>query len=124
MIRGVIDGYTPKLGYTTGSLGVTDHVLRRDSYSLIEIRPDGRFDVEVEVEAPQALYMQIGEGVSGYVFVAPGDTLMCYYSITDLQNPRRHGYEQVWDCLLYTSGWIYLPILNSIIMNKWISLRV
>lgn len=66
---------------------MTDHVLRRDSYSLIEIRPDGRFDVEVEVEAPQALYMQIGEDVSGYVFVAPGDTLMCYYSITDLQNP-------------------------------------
>ena len=104
VIRGVIDGYTPKLGYTTGSLGVTDHVLRRDSYSLIEIRPDGRFDVEVEVEAPQALYMQIGEDVSGYVFVAPGDTLMCYYSITDLQNPRRHGYEQIWDCSRFMGG--------------------
>ena len=125
VIRGVIDGYTPKLGYTTGSLGVTDHVLRRDSYSLIEIRPDGRFDVEVEVEveAPQALYMQIGEDVSGYVFVAPGDTLMCYYSITDLQNPRRHGYEQVWDCSRFMGGsaphnQFYL-IAQQMMPNPW-----
>ena len=96
VIRGVIDGYTPKLGYTTGSLGVTDHVLRRDSYSLIEIRPDGRFDVEVEVEAPQALYMQIGEGVSGYVFVAPGDTLMCRFVMSDLQNPQCRSGMKDW----------------------------
>ena len=60
VIRGILEGYTPQFGFTSGTLMSYDPITRRDCAALIEVLPDGRFSAEIETEHPKTLVMSLG----------------------------------------------------------------
>ena len=59
---------------------------------MIEIAPDGRFEIEVPVDHPSTLSLSIGPRMWDYVYVEPGDTLLCCYDLAEAADPRRARY--------------------------------
>jgi len=91
VIRGIFEGYTPDLGFTTGIIESRDILIRKDYVYLIDIQPDGRFELKMELEHPQHVTMKLNDAFNGKLFVEPGDTLMCRYTLTDVFNPQYVG---------------------------------
>ena len=89
VLRGYLSGYTPKVGFATCMLGMEDVALRKEINHVIEIAPDGRFEIEVPVDHPSTLSLSIGPRMWDYVYVEPGDTLLCCYDLAEAADPRR-----------------------------------
>ena len=87
IIRGIFEGYSPDLGFTTGTIESHDILTQEDYTHLIDIQPDGRFELKMELEHPQHVTMKLNDAFSGLLFVEPGDTLMCRFTLTDMFNP-------------------------------------
>ena len=96
VIRGILEGYTPQFGFTSGTLMSYDPITRRDCAALIEVLPDGRFSAEIETEHPKTLVMSLGPGTIRNLYVEPGDTLMCRFVMSDLQNPQCRSGMKDW----------------------------
>jgi len=96
VIRGVLEGYTPQFDFTSGTLMSYDPITRRDCAALIEVLPDGRFSAEIETEHPKTLVMSLGPGTIRNLYVEPGDTLMCRFVMSDLQNPQCRSGMKDW----------------------------
>ena len=96
VIRGVLEGYTPQFGFTSGTLMSYDPITGRDCAVLIEVLPDGRFSAEIETEHPKTLVMSLGPGTIRNLYVEPGDTLMCRFVMSDLQNPQCRSGMKDW----------------------------
>ena len=96
VIRGVLEGYTPQFGFTSGTLMSYDPITGRDCAALIEVLPDGRFSAEIETEHPKTLVMSLGPGTIRNLYVEPGDTLMCRFVMSDLQNPQCRSGMKDW----------------------------
>lgn len=92
VLRGYLSGYTPKVGFATCMLGMEDVALRKEINHVIEIAPDGRFEIEVPVDHPSTLSLSIGPRMWDYVYVEPGDTLLCCYDLAEAADPRRARY--------------------------------
>lgn len=88
VVRGIFEGYTPDLGFTTGSIVFNDLLTGTCHKHTIDIRPDGRFELEVELEHPRHVKMELNDAYSDQLFVVPGDTLMCRFTLTDVLNPQ------------------------------------
>lgn len=73
-----------------------DPITRRDCAALIEVLPDGRFSAEIETEHPKTLVMSLGPGTIRNLYVEPGDTLMCRFVMSDLQNPQCRSGMKDW----------------------------
>lgn len=88
VIRGIFEGYTPDLGFMTGIIE-SHNLLTNENYThLIDIQPDGRFELKMELEHPQHVTMKLNDAFIGTLFVEPGDTLMCRLMLTDVFNPQ------------------------------------
>ena len=96
VIRGILEGYTPQFGFTSGTLMSYDPITGRDCAALIEVLPDGRFSAEIETEHPKTLVMSLGPGTIRNLYVEPGDTLMCRFVMSDLQNPQCRSGMKDW----------------------------
>ena len=96
VIRGVLEGYTPQFDFTSGTLMSYDPITGRDCAALIEVLPDGRFSAEIETEHPKTLVMSLGPGTIRNLYVEPGDTLMCRFVMSDLQNPQCRSGMKDW----------------------------
>ena len=96
VIRGILEGYTPQFGFTSGTLMSYDPITGRDCAALIEVLPDGRFSAEIETEHPKTLVMSLGPGTIRNLNVEPGDTLMCRFVMSDLQNPQCRSGMKDW----------------------------
>ena len=96
VIRGILEGYTLQFGFTSGTLMSYDPITRRDCAALIEVLPDGRFSAEIETEHPKTLVMSLGPGTIRNLYVEPGDTLMCRFVMSDLQNPQCRSGMKDW----------------------------
>lgn len=88
VIRGIFEGYTPDLGFTTGIIESHNLLTDEDYTHLIDIQPDGRFELKMELEHPQHVTMKLNDAFIGTLFVEPGDTLMCRLMLTDVFNPQ------------------------------------
>ena len=88
VVRGIFEGYSPDLGFTTGSIVSNDLLTGTCHKHTIDIRPDGRFELEVELEHPRHVEMELNDAYSDQLFVVPGDTLMCRFTLTDVLNPQ------------------------------------
>ena len=96
VIRGILEGYTPQFGFTSGTLMSYDPITGRDCAALIEVLPDGRYTAEIETEHPKTLVMSLGPGTIRNLYVEPGDTLMCRFVMSDLQNPQCRSGMKDW----------------------------
>ena len=96
VIRGILEGYTPQFGFTSGTLMSYDPITGRDCAALIEVLPDGRFSAEIETEHPKTLVTRLGPGTIRNLYVEPGDTLMCRFVMSDLQNPQCRSGMKDW----------------------------
>lgn len=106
VLRGYLSGYTPKVGFATCMLGMEDVALRKEINHVIEIAPDGRFEIEVPVDHPSTLSLSIGPRMWDYVYVEPGDTLLCCYDLAEAADPRRADIVAMpasWDMRLLTT---------------------
>lgn len=88
VIRGIFEGYIPDLGFTTGIIESHNLLTREDYTHLIDIQPDGRFELKMELEHPQHVAVRLNDAFYGKMFVEPGDTLMCRFMLTDVFNPQ------------------------------------
>jgi thiol-disulfide isomerase/thioredoxin len=73
-IIGFINGYDPRLGFSTGIVYRNNFVTNEDFPSVLEITADGRFDMKMPIAYATSFFMLINE--QGFmVHVEPGETL-------------------------------------------------
>ncbi|MFI3315788.1 MAG: hypothetical protein R3Y04_09040 [Rikenellaceae bacterium] len=83
VIRGYFAEYSPKLGFSRGSVYVRNGYKHSDKTFLLKINPDGSFECELEIDHPTDVGLQFKNSFLP-VFVSPGDTLIAYYSLKDI----------------------------------------
>lgn len=74
LVRGHIDHYTPKAGYSTVSVITENEITNKDNKTVGDIDSLGSFSLPVPVDYPQMVYLRMGDMLSG-IFLTPGDTL-------------------------------------------------
>jgi thiol-disulfide isomerase/thioredoxin len=71
---GYIKGYDPRLGFSTGIIYTANDLTREDFPTVIEIQPDGRFDIKLPVAYLTSPFMLLNEYPFQF-YIAPGQTL-------------------------------------------------
>ena len=98
-VVGYIKGYDPRLGFETGMIYIGNELTREEYPTVIEIAPDGRFDVEVPLVQPVETYMVINK--EGFTFyLEPGTTLGLVldweeFLLADRYRDRRYELENI-----------------------------
>lgn len=86
VIRGYIDGYTPKLGFAVGDCGYQNYYNGESETMTFDIQSNGAFEFEMEIEHPMnAMSMKL----SSNLFVIPNDTLFIYTNLKEMNNYMR-----------------------------------
>lgn len=98
-VVGYIKGYDPRLGFETGMIYIGNELTREEYPTVIEIAPDGRFEVEVPLVQPVETYIVINkEGFNFYL--EPGTTLGLVldweeFLLADRYRDRRYELENL-----------------------------
>jgi len=73
-IIGYIEGYSPKLGFTSGIIYCGNQLTREDYPATIRIYPDGRFETSYLTTNPEMSYLCFNDAIYKY-YIEPGQTL-------------------------------------------------
>lgn len=81
-IRGFLDGYSPKLGFTTVLIYTDNHITNEGTPAVVTIHPDGRFESDFVVNYPGVHHLSMGNNWMTF-YIRPGETLMLYINWED-----------------------------------------
>lgn len=84
IVKGYIDHYTPRLGYSTLTFRFEDQITRDEKNILVDIAPDGSFEAELPIFSP---YWSFVSGINKGIYLAPFDTVFFY---SDLATPHKN----------------------------------
>ena len=82
-LQGIIDGYDPRLGFTTGLIYLSDLLTDEDFPTVVLINPDGMFSVRLPLQHPMSLNLLINNAWLPF-FLEPGQTQTMYLNWEDL----------------------------------------
>lgn len=89
---GYIQGYSADWGFTTGKLSMSN-ALTGESYSpVIEVHPDGRFEVEIPLQYPVCTSAEFA-GYTVPFYIEPGETLVMRVGYTRADGFRATGFD-------------------------------
>ena len=81
IIRGFLDGYSPKLGFKSQILYLNNSLTLEDIPTMIYINPDGTFESRFDLPYPQVIRAYFGNGSSFEMYLEPGDKPIVYLSL-------------------------------------------
>ncbi len=89
VIRGYLENYSPRLGFSRGTITVRSALSEDDRQFLIKYAEDGTFECEIEMLHPTTVMMSLSPRAGGTsLFVSPGDTITTYMSYKDMATAR------------------------------------
>jgi len=102
-LRGYLHGYTPELGFSTGSMAYLRDVFTRDGKPrVVHIHSDGRFECDIPAKHPiwTAARMGVGKDMFHLFFYGePGQTVMLYVDWTEMRGksygPNQYGHRKM-----------------------------
>lgn len=103
-LQGYIDGYTPTLGFSTGVAYVCNDLTNEEKTALINIRPDGRFECNLELDYPVMVSCRLETGEMFTVYVVPGETHTVYFDWEDLKANTFHPGRSMPNALAMGTG--------------------
>lgn len=77
-IRGFLDGYSPKLGFTTVLIYTDNHITNEGTPAVVTIHPDGRFESDSVVNLPWSTSPLYGQQLDDVLYQAGRDTDALY----------------------------------------------
>jgi len=83
IIRGFLDGYSPKLGFKTQMLYLKNDLTREDAPAMVFINADGTFESRFDLPYPNVIYAYFGNGSVFEMYLEPGDKPIVYLSLKD-----------------------------------------
>lgn len=110
IVKGYIDHYTPRLGYSALTFRFEDQITRDEKNILVDIAPDGSFEAELPIFSP---YWSFVSGINEGIYLAPFDTVFFY---TDLATPHKNKNTLV---VLGSEDAVAINTLQPIIAQKF-----
>lgn len=77
-IRGFLDGYSPKLGFTTVLIYTDNHITNEGTPAVVTIHPDGRFESDFVVNYPGVHHLSMGNNWMTFYISTGRDTDALY----------------------------------------------
>lgn len=81
-VQGYIRGYDPRAGFRTGIIYGQNVVSREEFPTVVEVKPDGRFSVDIPVDYPTLNDISMNK-LRLQFYVQPGDTLTMFIDWED-----------------------------------------
>ena len=82
-LQGIINGYDPRLGFTTGLIYLANLLTDEDFPTVVPIAPDGTFSVRLPLQHPMSLNLLINNAWLSF-FLEPGQTQAMYLDWEDM----------------------------------------
>ncbi|QQD12668.1 TlpA family protein disulfide reductase [Sphingobacterium sp. UDSM-2020] len=89
---GFIEGYNPKLEFTSGIIYSSNQLTWEDYPTTVRIFPDGRFEASYHVTNPEISYIKYRNDRFTF-YIEPGQTLALRFKVTQDQNLELIGFE-------------------------------
>lgn len=89
-IRGFLNGYDKRLGFSTGMIYMGNEITREDFPTVVEIQPDGSFKADLLINHPLTTGV-VFENIWIPVYLEPGETLTFTLNWNDILVNARDG---------------------------------
>lgn len=97
---GCIKGYDPRAGFTTGIIYASNDLTREDFPIVVQIQPDGRFDVEIPMIMPQTTAVLFNNHWMISFYLEPGQTMAMILDwdeilVADRKRNTRYQFQEI-----------------------------